>query len=290
MRGFMASDEFRRHYYGVSQREDGRIVLVRDGTLRIAVDPFDMVIGWKIINGSYEHHVRWLIESIVKPGNHCVDLGANAGYFTAQIARQAGPEGRVYAYEPFPLVRRLLCMTIQESGLSGTVRVRESACSDTEGESTLYFPAESDHYGGAFVMTAEKPDLPLQPHAIRTTYLDLDLRDEPPVQFMKIDVEGSELRALHGARKRLERDRPAIVMELSAETLARQNHSPEDVLEFLAELGYECYSADSLYAGTIAHVAPGAGRVPCADILALSRDGAAAIVEELAWSAPTRPE
>ena len=43
-----------------------------------------------------------LMRSIVTPGMTVVDVGANIGILTLELARLVGPKGRVYAFEPDP--------------------------------------------------------------------------------------------------------------------------------------------------------------------------------------------
>jgi FkbM family methyltransferase len=40
----------------------------------------------------------------LQPGFHCVDVGANYGYYSVIMAAACGPEGRVLACEPNPLL------------------------------------------------------------------------------------------------------------------------------------------------------------------------------------------
>jgi FkbM family methyltransferase len=58
------------------------------------------------------------------------------------------------------------------------------------------------------------------------------------LDFLKADIEGWELRMLHGARKSLSRFRPALMLELDATLLPRAGDTMIDALGFLAELGY----------------------------------------------------
>jgi hypothetical protein len=58
------------------------------------------------------------------------------------------------------------------------------------------------------------------------------------VDFIKADIEGWELAMLRGAEKTLRRFRPAMLIELSQEHLARAGDRIEAAFAFLAALGY----------------------------------------------------
>lgn len=286
-RGFLSSREFRQKYHGTSLREDGRVVIVRDGNLRIAVDPFDLVLGWAIINGRHENQVRWVIESLVNPGDRCIDMGANAGFFTAIMANRAGEQGHVFAFEPFPLVLRLLRITLEESGIVRCTTVREVACSDVAGDATLFFPTASDNYGGAFVVEGT-PDERFEPHSVRTVRIDDDLAGEPPVQFVKLDIEGSELRALRGARARLAVDKPIVVTEISAGNLKRHGHTPGDLIDFLSESDYDSFSVEDLYSGQVVQLESRQLPAGCENVVAIPRFRSRTVVESLLAMTPDR--
>ncbi|NQT07026.1 MAG: FkbM family methyltransferase [Candidatus Omnitrophica bacterium] len=50
--------------------------------------------------GTYERDVQRLLKSIIRPGHLCYDIGANVGFFTLLMARYAGINGGVEAFEP----------------------------------------------------------------------------------------------------------------------------------------------------------------------------------------------
>ena len=60
------------------------------------------------------------------------------------------------------------------------------------------------------------------------------------IDFIKIDIEGSEYRALVGAKETLHRFKPTIVVEINIPCLARDGHTASDVLGLLAAEGYKC--------------------------------------------------
>lgn len=242
---FMASPEFRCKFFGNCRRPEGRIVFVPEGRRRIAVDIDDMVIGRGIVNGDYESELCALLRQFIKPGFVCVDLGANVGYFTSLMAELAGGDGKVIAYEPFPRTCRLLQMTIQESGLSN-VEVKQMACTDRAATQYLYSPPETESSGGVFLSSEKRPEqFPgMAVEELRTTSLDIDLAGEPRIDFIKMDIEGTEFHALNGMCERLQKDMPSMAIEINTPCLERNGSSPSQVLEFLLSFGYSICLVD----------------------------------------------
>jgi FkbM family methyltransferase len=250
-RGFMSSTEFRNKYYGISQRDDGRTVIVRCGLRRIAVSLDDHAIGWQIINGTYEPELDWIIGRLVNPGDVCVDVGANVGYFTSLFGTLVGPEGHVFAYEPFAPICRLLRITVEETKIASSVTVIEKACSDRCGSATLLSAAETDNFGGAHLASETSPVLAgLDQNEVEIVTLDDSLASVPTIAFVKMDVEGVELSALRGFRKRIQSDRPVMVLEVNRPCLAAHGVQATELFAFLRQAGYSMYNTLALFEQT----------------------------------------
>jgi FkbM family methyltransferase len=79
--------------------------------------------------------------------------------------------------------------------------------------------------------------------------LDLDRLD-----FIKADIEGWELRLLHGAESTLGRFRPRLLLELDGTALARAGDRLADAFAFLTARGYRAFRLE-----------PGANLAPVAE-------------------------
>ena len=65
-----------------------------------------------------------LVASLVRPGDRIVELGPGLGYFTAPVAKAAGPEGRVICVDiQEPMLRRL-ARRMEKRGLGDRVETR----------------------------------------------------------------------------------------------------------------------------------------------------------------------
>jgi FkbM family methyltransferase len=67
----------------------------------------------------------------------------------------------------------------------------------------------------------------------------VEKRGWPPISFIKIDVQGGELRVILGARETLRRFRPALFVEFDEASLAQAGTSASELLGELLVFGYE---------------------------------------------------
>ena len=62
------------------------------------------------------------------------------------------------------------------------------------------------------------------------------------VGFIKCDVEGAELSVFRGAEQLLREDRPIVFAEMLRKWCARFHYHPNDIIAFMAQLGYRCFA------------------------------------------------
>ena len=61
------------------------------------------------------------------------------------------------------------------------------------------------------------------------------------IDLIKCDVEGAEFRVLKGGAATIAKMRPAIAIELLRKWSKAFGYHPNDVIDFLAAIGYECW-------------------------------------------------
>jgi FkbM family methyltransferase len=171
-----------------------------------------------------------LLKTHVPPGTTVIDVGANIGFFTRYFAAWTGPTGRVIAIEPEATNFERLQSMLRSKRLDRIVVAVHAAAAEHAGQVALtidrYHPA--GHY--------------LSPEGVPTPAVTIDdlVRRYPQgvVSFIKIDVQGAELRVLQGATRTLAASRPALLVELDESALRLQHASIEAVVEFLTSYGY----------------------------------------------------
>jgi FkbM family methyltransferase len=153
----------------------------------------------------------------VRPGDVVIDGGGCWGETALHFAFLAGSEGRVHTFEFVPqnlfTMRRNLALNPE---LAGRITVHELALWNTPGEALRYNP----NSGGTHLL----PDGGVASDCARTGSIDALLASGAVnrVDFIKLDVEGSELAALQGAETALRRFRPRLAISAY--------HKPDDLL------------------------------------------------------------
>lgn len=189
-----------------------------------------------------DHHAVAFVDRYLKPGDHVLDIGANAGAFAIQAARRVGIEGAVDAFEPSPQMRMKLNETIalartpqvivhprmvgRSHGLGrfldGTGRFRRRR---------MVAPGELVTGGviGVDCVTLDRW-VEIRRHAL-----------------MRLDIAGCELFALEGAVECLAAANPPVILIALDGALADFGLSPGAVAEWLADRSYDTilYDADA---------------------------------------------
>lgn len=203
---------------------DNRVLVkvVVDGAhLAFIVEADDKLFSpWLIITGAYDTDLTNYFRRVMQPDSHCIDVGANFGYFTCLMARFA-PQGRVIGIEPDQAIFELARDNVAINGLNGIAEVIHAAASDTDAELTLHRRVGRSGntsivaYDSAF--TEGLGEEPSQPFNVRGAPIDsLTGAMQGRVDVMKVDVEGAEPLVFAGARQTIAGNpRLQIVMEWS---------------------------------------------------------------------------
>jgi FkbM family methyltransferase len=161
--------------------------------------------------------VRW-IESSVRAGDVFYDIGANVGAYSMVAASQAPPHVVVHAFEPSFSTYHQLCNNVILNGLERSVFPHLIAIGAAKGVSTLNYQSlvagTSLHTVGAKIDFRGKEFEPVYEQRVLVFGLDdlvFDWGFDMP-NHVKIDVDGTELDVLRGARRVLADDRLRTVL------------------------------------------------------------------------------
>jgi FkbM family methyltransferase len=208
------------------------------GGCRIVVSPEASLRFW-LPNRAFRSDQSLLSKSVefVRPGGVVWDVGANIGLFSFASAGLAGPQGRVFAFEPDLLLVKLLRRSARLNADSAPVDV--IPCAITSSLSLLRFniaerSRASNHLDG---FGRSQTGGVREVQTVMGVSLDWMAELVPMPDVLKIDVEGAELEVIRGAAKLLKTKRPVILLETS-------QNSWEEISATLWGLRYTIYDSD----------------------------------------------
>ncbi len=179
-------------------------IVVANRQIALLVEADDRLISpWFIATGGYETPLTNFFVRELGVSSHCLDVGANFGYFTCLMARFC-PKGRVIGIEADQHVYEIARDNVLINGFGDFAQVIHAAASNDNATTTLY--RRKTRSGNTSIIrvsdefTSRMAEEPSEPFVVRSVRID-DLlnRMNGRVDFIKIDVEGAEPLVFDGA-------------------------------------------------------------------------------------------
>ena len=183
--------------------------------------------------GSYESEIIKSFIEAAKSSNVVYDLGAHIGYYTLIASKYIKENGKVYAFEPFPINFEKLAVH-KKINLLENVIISNAAVAAIDGE--LSFSNNSNDSANTYIENSYmfKNFNHIQVKAVTLDNLVMSGQYLPP-DLIKMDVEGAELDVLNGAVGILKKYHPKIF--LSTHNCQNQGIHKK-CIEFLTNLQY----------------------------------------------------
>lgn len=188
-----------------------------------------------------EPHFKELLRAIRHQGTIGValDLGANHGSHSLEMVRTF-PSLKIFSFEANPIIFSLLSFNCKNKP---NIRTQPFAVSDVTGEliSMEVIDTRSRINSGTYGVSSK--NFPIN------QCITLKIDDYPleGLDFVKMDVQGSELKALMGMRNTLEKFMPIIFLEIEECHLLKNGASSAEVIRFIHALGYQIYRIENDY-------------------------------------------
>ena len=237
--GYLRHSPFERGKY--------RLMRLVGPSLLIELEPGLFIRPWGlsvlerelILTGNHEPETIQTFAALLAPGMTVMDLGANIGQYTLVAARRVGPQGRVHAFEPTPHLAEHVRRNLELNGLDNSV-VHTAAVSDAPGQLVLHLIEAGEPQLNSIINGSPDAGGIEVPAVALDDFVAEHLMG--PVDVIKMDIEGAELRAIRGAKTLLTGvDSPVLVLELNPQTLEYSGHRPDDLLGLLSSYGYTFY-------------------------------------------------
>ena len=227
----------------------GGDMLVRSEAGYVLCSDTDLsVLSTLVEIGDLERGTRVLIESLLRPGDVFVDVGANIGMHTLAAGRAMAAQGTMIVFEPFEPTRRLLEKSVWINGFGPITRIHGCAVSDRVGAQPLFLGQSSGHHS-LFTLGEGTPSSQVE---VRTVRLDDVIEPALRVTLLKIDAEGAELAVLAGAAATVCNSPDiALIVEFGPTHLSRTGQDPAAWLAAFEAYGF-VYRVIDPYSGALA--------------------------------------
>jgi FkbM family methyltransferase len=191
------------------------------------------------------------LSSLVGPGSVCIDVGSAAGLYTLALSRLAGPSGRVHSVEPLSIAHPMWTRVLRARD-GRNVHHHTLALGTEPGSGVMSVPV--GRYGpvtGRSFLAARTSGLGSNAEFAGQITVDVqvDTLDGlcasaglTRLDFIKVDVEGAELRILEGGRRTIEAFKPAMLIEIEARHTSRYQYTPGDIVGWLTQRGYTMHA------------------------------------------------
>ena len=185
----------------------------------------------------YQVCLDYLELASLGPGDVVLDLGGYAGLTAIAFSKAVGPNGRVLVLEPDPC--NCTCCEVNlkryyDSGGWSNITLLPMAVSDKPG--TLRFSSEGSMGSSAIGIVGSGRGAVLEVEATTLQAL-AEAQGLEKVDFVKMDIEGSEVNVLRAAGAFLRRFHPRLIVEPH---FFNGGRSDEFFLPWLQQAGYTC--------------------------------------------------
>lgn len=187
---------------------------------------------WVEQDGRLDHAHVYLekFKHLVPLGGTVIDCGTSIGDHTVTYASWVGPDGCVIGFEANPDVAECCALNL---GIYPWARVLNCGLGETYGVCGISINANV----GMSHLVPEGRNVKIEP-------LDAYVEQVVRCDFIKVDIEGCEVKFLKGATRFLDKHGPAILMEINRGMLAKQDATPKQIFDLLEKYGYIWEVAD----------------------------------------------
>ena len=217
----------RQHCHAVRLSE--RFVICRVlGKYILYADPEDVGLTPHLcLDGFWESWVTIAMARLLQPGWHCVDVGANHGYYTMIMADAVEPSGRVMAIEPNPQLANLVKLSLEVNGYLPHASVLQRAAADLDSKKISLIVPRHRAMDATLFREATASDEVFEVETITVDRATADWRGAYRARF---DAQGAEELIWRGMRETLERH-PAItiIMEMRCSRYAEPRAFVRDI-------------------------------------------------------------
>ena len=185
---------------------------------------------------SSEYQDIYHLKKIIRPGDYCVDIGAHLGYYTFQLSKLVGANGKVIAIEPVSKFHGVLEKIIRRKKIKNII-LHKVALGGKGEFVEIGIPRVNNQkkFGYARIRELSEWLEYEETEKVKNVSGNDLLADLPRLDFIKCDVEGAEVPVFTSMLQVLEKHKPIILAEL-----AEKNEFIK-MCNMLMPVGYQIY-------------------------------------------------
>ena len=184
----------------------------------------------------------WLTPDLVRPGDICVDAGANAGIYTFLCASIVAPSGRVFAFEPNPKLADMLRRSKALNAFGDIIQVEERALYSVTGEKKRFYLSVNPMNTGTSSLSENGTFLSPETAIDVSTVTFDEFADDNKIdrfRFVKIDVELVEEFVIAGAA--------SVLREHRIDYMILETFAGAHAQELMLQAGYRGFLLDQAH-------------------------------------------
>lgn len=179
-----------------------------------------------------------LLKKILKKNlnlsDNTIDVGCHKGEILELLLKYA-PNGKHFAIEPIPYFYKRL------KDKFPSVEVLPYALSDENSQSEFFWIKNKPAYSGLNKRAFSEKNNNIEKIKVEVKRLDDIIPENVSINFIKIDVEGAEMKVLKGAQTTLKKNKPLIAFEFGIGGSDYYQTNAADIFNFLENLNYKIY-------------------------------------------------
>lgn len=177
-----------------------------------------------------------IVAKHLKPDMTVIDAGANIGSHSIRYNQILGLKGLIVCVEPGKETFECLQKNAELFAFPKNVYCLQAALGERDGDSCAHVSNENT---GASHCEMVFHRVPGSTYLLTVTVDYIRNQIQRKVDFIKMDVEGFEVKVLIGASKCLHEDRPSLLIEVNPGALAKQGDKEQDIYDILTHHKYQ---------------------------------------------------
>lgn len=186
-------------------------------------------------------HIKKLLRKIKSKKITCVDVGANIGFYSLTIAKYLSNEDiKIHSFEPNPVTLDSFERNLNNNpDLKIKIKLNNIGLSDKKEVLELFYI--DSNKGAASVYSGIE--------GRKSVEINLDTLDNyctenriKNIDFLKVDIEGAEMKFLLGAEQIIEAsEKMILIMELVEENCTAAGYASNELFNMIIKKGFKAY-------------------------------------------------